>query len=321
MISILLPVKNEASYINECLDSIHAQSIAEWELIIIDDHSTDSTTSQITEHKIYKSKKVKLIANSGNGVIDAIKTGLMIVSGEYITRMDGDDLMSRDRLQVMYEAMQKAIKPSIVCGQVEYFPEQNVSNGYREYGKWLNEVQKNQSHHKWMYRECVFASPNWMMKTSDLLDIGGFDKLTYPEDYAHALNCYEKGIEFIGIPHVTLQWRHHPHRTSLLDNAYSQSSFFELKISHWIKMHLDKSRNVLIWGKNRKSKLTSEILEKKQVEHICLDLSNVAETRSYARPLILIAVYPSKPEREKIRAYLNKMANYPLVEGTDYWFL
>ncbi len=321
MISILLPVKDESKYIEECLTSIQNQTYTDWELVIVDDHSTDETRDLIQKNRIAKQDKCKLFENEGNGLIDALITGLKHTSGTYITRMDGDDLMTPERLKIMHETIISTTSPSIVCGQVAYISPQEISDGYKTYEHWLNQIQQQQTHLQWMYRECVFASPNWMMKTKDLLAIGGFNKLAYPEDYAHALNCYEHNIQFVGIPVVTLKWRQHPERMSLLDEGYHQSAFFQLKINHWIKTHYNPNRKVILWGKNQKTKLTERIFKKQNVHVNAFNMKNVHDSLESVNPLILINVFPSLKERENIRLYIKKAFSNSLKEGRDYWFL
>lgn len=318
MISIVLPVKNEEKYIAECLDSILNQTFHDWELIVVDDHSTDLTRTIISHHQINKLDATKVILNPGDGLLDALDAGLAHTSGTYITRMDGDDLMVPHRLAMMHQTLSGAKKNTIVCGQVTYFPREALSRGYQTYERWINNVQEEQSHAKWMYRECVFASPNWMMKTADLRSAGGFAGLPYPEDYALALRCYQSGFHFKGIAEVTLLWRHHKDRISLNHPGFQQKAFFELKVSHWIAFHYNQARDLLLWGNNKKTKLTCSVLDQNQMKYSILDEQEVNLTSNYDKPMVLITVFPPKKIRDHMRRYLDRMQ---MMEGQDYWFL
>jgi glycosyltransferase involved in cell wall biosynthesis len=318
MISILLPAKNQEPFLKECLDSIQIQTFTKWEVILVNDHSTDRTVEIAIGHPIARSGKLYIVDNEGDGLLDALLTGWKHVKGDYITRMDGDDLMSVDRLQLMKNALDSCQNPSLVTGWVQYFPRHLISEGYKRYEQWLNDRQIYQDHHLMIYRECVFASPNWMMKTEELKAIGDFDELTYPEDYALALKCYAKGVKFVGLPHHTLSWRHHPLRMSIHHEGYDQSSFFRLKITEFIKNEYDPSKNIVVWGENEKSRLTGILLKELEVPYISLNLKNVHRTKKICNPLILIAVYPDISERNEIRKYLGDLK---LDEGQHYWFL
>ena len=317
MISILLPVKNEQRYIGDCLDSILCQSCRDYELIIVDDHSTDDTHDRILSHPLHTQGKIKLILNDGNGLIDALNTGWPHISRPYITRMDGDDRMGPDRLDHMLTALMSCRQPTLVTGGVRYFPRRDLPSGYRRYEQWLNEVQTQQSHTQWIYRECVFASPNWMMKTHELATTGAFTGLDYPEDYALALRLHANGVHFKSIPRTTLYWRHHPDRMSLHHAGYHQRAFFRLKIRHFVKNEWQQDRPVIIWGQNEKARLTRLHLRELDIPHITLSQDQVHHTRDYPSPLVLIAVYPDPPIRQQFRKYLDDLG---LTEGKGYCF-
>ncbi|GAG60222.1 unnamed protein product, partial [marine sediment metagenome] len=72
LISILTPFKNTAEFLQECLESIVKQTYTNWELIIIDDNSTD-LSSEIVSTYAEKDSRIKLHKNTGNGIIDALR--------------------------------------------------------------------------------------------------------------------------------------------------------------------------------------------------------------------------------------------------------
>lgn len=103
MISIVLPVYNSAATIRECLDSILTQSYREFELIIINDGSTDDSMCIIQQ---YDDVRIHLLVNERNmGLIYTLNRGLEAVKGEYIVRMDADDIMCPNRLELQKKYM------------------------------------------------------------------------------------------------------------------------------------------------------------------------------------------------------------------------
>ena len=97
-ISILLPVFNVQSYIIETIESVLAQSFSDFELIIIDDYSTDNTSKIIEEYCLVE-QRIKYLKNHKNlGISKTLNNGLGIAKGKYIARIDGDDLMGPERL-------------------------------------------------------------------------------------------------------------------------------------------------------------------------------------------------------------------------------
>lgn len=95
-VSVLMPVYNAAPYLKEAIDSILGQSFTEFELIIINDGSTDSSNEII---KSYQDPRISFTNNESNlGLVETLNLGIDLAQGEYIARMDGDDISLPERL-------------------------------------------------------------------------------------------------------------------------------------------------------------------------------------------------------------------------------
>jgi len=104
-VSILLPIRNAESTINECLDSILAQTLNEFELISVDDNSED-TSAEILKQYAQDDPRVKVFSNPKTGLVTALNHGLEQASTKLIARMDADDRMHPSRLEIQYNFMQ-----------------------------------------------------------------------------------------------------------------------------------------------------------------------------------------------------------------------
>ncbi|WP_282747814.1 glycosyltransferase family 2 protein [Paraprevotella xylaniphila] len=100
-ISIIVPVFNAAQYLQECLDSILSQSFNDFELILIDDGSTDNSLS-ICQSYERRDSRIKTISGPNQGVSAARNKGLNVACGEWITFVDADDCFLHDALQTLY---------------------------------------------------------------------------------------------------------------------------------------------------------------------------------------------------------------------------
>ena len=110
-ISVVMPVYNAEMHIKGAIESVLEQSFVDFEFILIDDGSTDRTSSIIQS---YNDKRVRLIQNSHN-FIESLNLGIENSLGKYMARMDGDDIMHIDRLKIQYAIMQEY--PDVtVCG-------------------------------------------------------------------------------------------------------------------------------------------------------------------------------------------------------------
>ena len=95
MLTIIVPIYNTENYLSECIDSILNQSYKDIELILINDGSTDNSSSICDEYSS-KDKRIKVIHIENRGVSYARNIGLSIAKGEYITFVDSDDFVSND---------------------------------------------------------------------------------------------------------------------------------------------------------------------------------------------------------------------------------
>lgn len=102
-VSVVIPVYNSAKYLRECLDSVIAQTFSDWEVVAVDDGSSDDSPAILDEYAT-KDSRIKVIHKVNGGVSAARNDGLAAASGEYVLFVDSDDWLSDNALQVLYEA-------------------------------------------------------------------------------------------------------------------------------------------------------------------------------------------------------------------------
>ena len=266
LISIIMPVKNEEAYIEECIDSILSQSINNWELLVCDDHSTDSTKDILMDY-CKKYSQIKYYKNQGSGIIPALITAYNSSSGEFITRMDGDDVMPTNKLESLKKLLKINGKGYVSTGKVKYFPVELIADGFYTYQNWLNNLCNHNKHWDDVYKECVIPSPCWMMHKSDFEACGGFVDSVYPEDYDLVFRLYQNKIKVAASRAVLHLWRDHPLRTSRNSAHYQTQTFFELKLSYLFKIENLKEKEIVIWGAGKKGKILSSHLRARKKPH------------------------------------------------------
>lgn len=304
-IAIVMTVQNEELYLRECLQSIINQSFKDWELVVIDDHSSDST-SEILEDFKQKDKRIQWHTNDGNGIIPALTLAYEKSTAPYITRMDGDDLMPADKLELLLNIIKHHGKHVIATGKVQYFSSHPITAGYKRYENWLNDRCEKNDHAAWIYRECIVASPNWLCHRSVIDAVGGFANLQYPEDYDLVLKWIEKGFAIQSTTAITHLWREHPERTSRNSSVYDQASFFHLKLTFFAKKYHDSP--IFVLGEGKKANLALEILKKLN----CFTEQLIAQSQDKRSinldslnrkgAIVLIAIYP----KDETRAFIEK---------------
>lgn len=105
LLSIIVPVYNVGSFLPKCINSIISQTFTDFELILIDDGSTDNSV-EICDAAAKKDSRVRVIHKENGGVVSARKAGLSVAVGKYAGYVDGDELVDEH----MYEHMIKAWK-------------------------------------------------------------------------------------------------------------------------------------------------------------------------------------------------------------------
>ena len=324
-VSIVLPFKNASRFLNECIDSIRIQKHTDWQLIAVDDHSCDNSKAIIES---YQDKRINIIKNKGKGILKALQTAHTHIEGDYVTRMDADDIMPANKLYTLLKTLQNEHNGVIATGNIKYFGEQEISEGYQRYEAWLNKTTDQQTFFKNIYRECVVASPNWMIRKKDFDNMQGFDKLTYPEDYDMVFHWRKAGFLIKSCHQLTHLWREHPNRTSRNSKVYQQESFFRLKLGYFLE-EFNKKELFLI-GTKKKGILIAKMLQKRRVEFrwfaqaphlIGQKKNNVAlENISVLPPggVCILSIYPEKKERQRLKNFVEKRGYY--IGKTAHFF-
>ena len=322
LISILLPFKNASGWIEETIRSIVEQSYENWELIAVDDDSKDNSAGIIER---FKDGRIQIFKNTGEGIIPALQLALEKSSGEFITRMDADDIIPPDKLSNLLSLVETSTERKVATGLVQYFSKGSVSPGYLKYEDWLNERCVKNDHFNHIYRECVVASPNWLVKKSFLVKDQIFNRLKYPEDYDMTFQWLKHGYEIVSSEQVTHLWREHPERTSRNSDIYQQKSFFQLKLKWFLELN-PRINELAVFGAGPKGKLVIEILS----SHLKLNWYDVQHEKFKSQVLghtisdpekctekfALIAVYPNE---------LNSLENYlkslDFEIGQNAWYV
>lgn len=188
-ISVILPAYNCERYIHEAIQSILDQSYQNFELIIVYDRSTDNTLRCINFFK--KNKKIKIIHGKSKGLIDALNKGLLVCNGDFIARMDADDISHKDRLKIQINFMIE--KKIDLCG-CHY-------NEIDSKGKYIRTKQvpllvNNITHY--LLFTVPFAHGSVMIRKSflDSKNLKYSDKVSNAEDYKLWVDCYSNGAVF-----------------------------------------------------------------------------------------------------------------------------
>ncbi|WP_194768372.1 glycosyltransferase family 2 protein [Tamlana sp. I1] len=329
LVSILIPFKNTETYLPDCLNSILQQSYSNWELIIIDDHSTDKSHAIVNDFT-HKDSRIKLLKNSGSGIIDALKLAFSQSKGDFITRMDSDDVMRPNKLEVLANNLLTYGKQHIAVGLVHYFAEEGIKAGYKSYEVWLNNLTEKGANYSEIYKECVIPSPCWMVHREDLIACDAFNPNRYPEDYDLAFRFYKHNFKCIPCCDILHDWRDYSHRTSRTHVHYAENHFIDLKLHYFLELDYQTNKTLVVWGAGNKGKTIAKTLKKLNMpfEWICDNPKKIGKDiygtvlkpfqylQHIENPQSIITV-ANKEEQQGILEYMNHLHLKPIE---DYVF-
>lgn len=217
-ITIILSVHNSELYLAETLDSIFEQTFTNFELIIIDDCSTDNTREIIKEYT-NNNKKCQVYHNSSNqGLTKNLNFGIRYARGRYIARMDADDICAKDRLYIQYSFLENNSDISVVGSWVQFIDKFGTITGFFQ-------PPTTDSLIKW---ELLFQNPlvhpSIMFRKEIIERFGNYDEKCYcSQDYELWIRLYFQ-LKYAIIPKYLLQLRKHE------NNLSSTHSHFQTEV-------------------------------------------------------------------------------------------
>ncbi len=264
-VSIVLPFRDEAAHLPECLGSIRRQTLQDWELVAVDDGSSDASPD-IVRALAASDPRIRLMQPGRVGLVAALNLGVREARAPLVARMDADDVMHPGRLRLQRDWLDAHPDVALVASQVELFPEERVRGGYREYVRWQNAVVTPEEVAANLYVESPFAHPSVMLRKEALEAVGGYAEGPFPEDYELWLRMHHAGMRMGKVPRVLLSWREREDRASRTDPRYARAAFDALR-ADWLARdpRLNAGRKVVVWGAGRRTRLRARLLMERGV--------------------------------------------------------
>ncbi len=322
--SVVMPVRDGGDYLHDAVQSILSQTLSDFELLLIDDHSRDESLENLPADS-----RVRMLQNSGRGIVDALNTGLGRARGEYVARMDADDISLPDRLSVQVEFMQRKPEIGIAGTQVELFSERPITEGYRRYQRWINGLTHAHDIANNIFVECPIPHPSAMFRKSALERLGGYLDSNWAEDYDLLLRAYAAQIPMGKPLGVLLLWRDHSGRLSRRDSRYRTEKFIQAKAQTLSATRL-KNRAAIICGTGKQAVRLCDALRQQGVEiRYFVDINprriggrkrdktviSFAQLRELKGDALVLGVVGAWNARDKLRTQLLG-ENY--LEGIDF---
>lgn len=211
LVSVIMPVYNGESFIKEAIDSILAQTYKHFELVIVNDNSSDSTYEIIEAYKSRFPKKIHLIhLNKRHGAFGAMNTAMKYIKGDYISPMDSDDISHPERLQKEVEFMVNNPDTIVVGSFARIIDKNGKIVGKKAFGISHREIYSSFFDvHPIVHPSCMIRRK--MLPRKDKLY---WDEFGVNDDYYTFFTLLNKG-KFANIPEYLLNYRIHLGNSSL----------------------------------------------------------------------------------------------------------
>jgi glycosyltransferase involved in cell wall biosynthesis len=260
LISVLLPFYNAQTTLDETLHSIRRQTFSHFELVAVDDGSSDASAAIVAAHA-GEDPRIRLLQPGRQGVVGAMNSALAAARAAVVARMDADDLMAPERLALQYQRLCAEPQLAAVGSQVRLFPEDEIQAGLQEYIRWQNSCLTPQDIADEIYVELPIAHPSLMFRRDIVLALGGYRDGLFPEDYDLLLRLHQAGHAMAKVAQVLLHWRESPGRLTRTDPRCSREAFTRLRTEFLARdPRLHSGRPLVICGAGRRTRQRAQLL-------------------------------------------------------------
>jgi len=275
-VSVLLPVYNAASTLEASINSILQQSFEDWELLIVNDGSTDDCLRIIQAYAKQQSR-IRLFNIAHRGLVHALNLGLEKAGAPLIARMDADDVAAPTRLAEQVAWLANRPDTGLVSSLVTYMApgskqETTYANpnalGYERHVDWCNTMQTHEQMYAARFTESPLPHPSVMFRANLVSKYGGYDNGPFPEDYELWLRWLEAGVKMEKVPSHLLSWYDYSLRLSRSNAMYSQEAFYKLKAFYWLRWYANfgQGRPVWVWGHGKAVRQKCQYLAQAWIE-------------------------------------------------------
>lgn len=252
-VSVVMPAWNAAATVAAAVASVRAQTLHAWELIVVDDGSTDGTAAEIAR-AADGDARVRLLVRPHGGIVPALEAGLAEARALLIARMDADDVMFPSRLERQVAYLEANPGIGVASCLVEFGGDAVAARGYAVHVDWINSLVDPEEIARARFIDSPVAHPSVVFRRELLGRHGGYRAEAGPEDYDLWLRWMEAGVRFGKVTEVLMRWNDPPSRLSRHDERYGEAAFYACKCRHlarWMRAHVAPDRTVLLWGAGR----------------------------------------------------------------------
>lgn len=224
-ISVIIPSYNHAAYIGHAVQSVFAQTYTDFELLVVDDGSTDNSIVVLAR---FNDPRLKILTQTNQGAHAAINRGLRESAGKYLTILNSDDLYHPQRLEKMIEVLKADPQVGLVGSYIEIIDQDGkpsgVKHGYTDSPPWPLDAPERSFRagsdlHKVLLTENYWSTTsNFVFPRSWFEAVGEFRPLRFVHDWDFSLRM-AKAARMVLLPDILMRYRVHATNTIRQDRA------------------------------------------------------------------------------------------------------
>lgn len=325
-VSILLPFRNTAATLDAAIASIVAQNCTEWELLLIDNASTDESHA-VARRLADRDTRIHLLHEPRIGIAHALNTGLAHAQGRYIARMDADDISHPERLAKQVAYLEAHPEIGVLGTRTAFASSVPESRGMQAFVDWQNNILSPHDHYVKRFVDAPLAHPTVLFRRDLVEQHGGYDTGRLPEDHELWLRWMDADVRFAKLPAELLIWNDHAGRLSRTHTNYSVDAFFSTKVkwlAKWLKRKLN-GRRVIVAGTSGLCRERAALLESEGISvHAFTDVKHRKmpghsfiphEQLPPAGGAFIVSFISQRGTGDRIAEYFSGRG---LVEGVDF---
>lgn len=325
-LSILLPFRNAAPTLDAAIASIAAQTFTSWDLLLIDNASTDEGPA-IAQRWANRDERIRTITEPTTGIAHALNTGLQHAQGRYIARMDADDVSHPERLAKQAAYMEAHPEIGLLGTRTAFATTVEKSSGMQWFVHWQNAILSPHEHYVKRFVDAPLAHPTVLFRRELVDQYGAYNTGPLPEDHELWLRWMDAGVRFAKLPEELITWNDHAQRLSRTHANYSVEAFFGTKakwLAKWLHRKLD-GRPVIVAGTSSICRERARLLEAEGIAISAFTDVKPREVPGYAfiphdalppsGKAFIVSFISQRGTGDRIAEFL---ASRSLVEGADF---
>jgi glycosyltransferase involved in cell wall biosynthesis len=274
--SVLIPVYNGENFLRQALESVHKQTFADFECIVIDDGSSDNQYIQLALTELNDSR-FRALSKKNGGVASALNLGIRECKGDYIAWLSHDDLWESQKLEIQQKFLDDK---AVLCSNYRVVNSENSIVAETHFQTEYNTNSGVDLIARGLIHGCTVIVPKLVIE-----EVGFFDeRLLYTQDYDYWIRVAKSGFNFVFLDEITVTARVHDEQTGRKSDTRVENNFLWRRIVDlWNESNVSEQKEDLgskldriyefkVWAMRNGLIHTAEYLEK-------IELDSISEVR------------------------------------------